>query len=72
MSVNASPEGDRMPVLEEVLAANAEYARTFGAKSELALPPDSTPPSMRVSAKATPTSSATPEAGRVTTRSALS
>ena len=28
-----------MSVLEEVLAANAEYARTFGAKSELALPP---------------------------------
>ncbi len=28
-----------MPVLEEVLAANAEYARTFGVKSELALPP---------------------------------
>ena len=28
-----------MSVLEEVLAANTEYARTFGAKSELALPP---------------------------------
>jgi carbonic anhydrase len=28
-----------MPVLEEVLAANAEYVRTFGEKSELALPP---------------------------------
>jgi len=28
-----------MSVLEEVLAANAEYARTFGAKSELTLPP---------------------------------
>ena len=28
-----------MSVLEEVLAANAEYARTFGVKSELALPP---------------------------------
>ena len=28
-----------MPVLEEVLAANGEYVRTFGDKSELALPP---------------------------------
>ena len=28
-----------MPVLDEVLAANAEYRRTFGAKGELALPP---------------------------------
>ena len=28
-----------MPVLEEVLAANAEYARTFGVKGDLALPP---------------------------------
>jgi len=28
-----------MPVLEEVVAANDEYARTFGDKSELALPP---------------------------------
>ena len=28
-----------MSVLEEVLGANEEYARTFGAKSELALPP---------------------------------
>lgn len=28
-----------MPVLEEVLAANEEYVRTFGDKSELALPP---------------------------------
>jgi carbonic anhydrase len=28
-----------MPVLEEVIAANEEYVRTFGAKSELALPP---------------------------------
>lgn len=28
-----------MPVLEEVLAANQEYVRTFGDKSELALPP---------------------------------
>ena len=28
-----------MPVLEEVLAANEEYARAFGDKSELALPP---------------------------------
>ena len=28
-----------MPVLDEVLAANEEYVRTFGAKSELALPP---------------------------------
>ena len=28
-----------MSVLEEVLTANAEYARTFGGKSELALPP---------------------------------
>ena len=28
-----------MPVLEEVLAANEEYVRTFGEKSELALPP---------------------------------
>ena len=28
-----------MPVLEEVVAANEEYARTFGDKSELALPP---------------------------------
>ncbi|MEI7759333.1 MAG: carbonic anhydrase [Thermoleophilia bacterium] len=28
-----------MPVLDEVVAANAEYVRTFGAKSELALPP---------------------------------
>jgi carbonic anhydrase len=28
-----------MPVLEEVLAANGEYARTFGDKGELALPP---------------------------------
>jgi len=28
-----------MPVLEEVLAANEEYARTFGRKNELALPP---------------------------------
>ena len=28
-----------MPVLEEVVAANEEYARTFGDKSKLALPP---------------------------------
>ena len=28
-----------MPVLEEVLAANQEYVRTFGEKSALALPP---------------------------------
>ena len=28
-----------MPVLEEVLAANEEYVRTFGDKGELALPP---------------------------------
>lgn len=28
-----------MPVLEEVLAANERYVRTFGDKSELALPP---------------------------------
>ncbi len=28
-----------MPVLEEVLAANEEYVRTFGDKSDLALPP---------------------------------
>ena len=28
-----------MPALEEVLAANEEYVRTFGDKSELALPP---------------------------------
>ncbi len=28
-----------MPILEEVLAANQEYVRTFGEKSELALPP---------------------------------
>ena len=28
-----------MPVLEEVLAANAEYVTTFGDKSDLALPP---------------------------------
>ncbi len=28
-----------MSVLEEVLSANAEYAASFGAKSELALPP---------------------------------
>ena len=28
-----------MPVLEEVVTANAQYARTFGAKSDLALPP---------------------------------
>lgn len=28
-----------MPVLEEVLAANEEYTRTFGDKAELALPP---------------------------------
>jgi carbonic anhydrase len=28
-----------MPVLEEVLAANDEYVRTFGERSELALPP---------------------------------
>jgi carbonic anhydrase len=28
-----------MPVLDEVLAANAEYVSTFGDKSELALPP---------------------------------
>ena len=28
-----------MPVLEEVLAANNEHVRTFGAKGELALPP---------------------------------
>jgi carbonic anhydrase len=28
-----------MPVLEEVVAANEEYARTFGDKGELALPP---------------------------------
>lgn len=28
-----------MPVLDEVLAANQEYTRTFGAKAELALPP---------------------------------
>jgi carbonic anhydrase len=28
-----------MPVLEEVLSANNAYAATFGAKSELALPP---------------------------------
>jgi len=28
-----------MPVLEEVVAANQEYARTFGEKGELALPP---------------------------------
>ena len=28
-----------MPVLDEVVAANQEYARTFGDKGELALPP---------------------------------
>ena len=28
-----------MPVLDEVLAANGTYASTFGAKSELAMPP---------------------------------
>jgi carbonic anhydrase len=28
-----------MPVLDEVLAANAEYAASFGAKASLALPP---------------------------------
>ena len=28
-----------MPILAEVLGANEEYAATFGAKSELALPP---------------------------------
>ena len=28
-----------MPVLDEVLAANEEYAASFGAKSELGLPP---------------------------------
>ena len=28
-----------MPVLDEVIAANEEYSRTFGDKSELALPP---------------------------------
>ena len=28
-----------MTILEEVLAANAAYAESFGAKSELALPP---------------------------------
>ena len=28
-----------MPVLDEVLSANAKYAASFGAKSELALPP---------------------------------
>ena len=28
-----------MPVLQEVLAANEEYVRTFGSKGELALPP---------------------------------
>ena len=28
-----------MPVLNEVLAANAVYASGFGAKSELAMPP---------------------------------
>ena len=28
-----------MPVLDEVIAANEEYARTFGDKAELALPP---------------------------------
>ncbi len=28
-----------MPVLDEVLAANEEYAASFGAKSELAMPP---------------------------------
>ena len=28
-----------MPVLDEVVAANEEYVRTFGDKSELALPP---------------------------------
>ena len=28
-----------MPVLEEVIAANEEYSRTFGDRSELALPP---------------------------------
>ena len=28
-----------MPVLEEVIAANEEYVRTFGSKGELALPP---------------------------------
>jgi carbonic anhydrase len=28
-----------MPVLEEVIAANEEYVRTFGDKGELALPP---------------------------------
>jgi carbonic anhydrase len=28
-----------MPVLDEVLAANEQYAASFGAKSELALPP---------------------------------
>src|SRR5207249_2594829 len=29
----------RVSVLDEVLAANQEYVRSFGAKSELALPP---------------------------------
>ncbi len=28
-----------MPAVDEVMAANAEYARTFGKKSELAIPP---------------------------------
>jgi len=28
-----------MPVLDEVIKANAEYARTFGDRGDLALPP---------------------------------
>src|ERR1700736_5410282 len=32
-------EASRMAVLDEVLSANEQYAASFGAKSELALPP---------------------------------
>src|SRR6266540_2778956 len=31
--------GNEMPVLDEVLSANARYAESFGAKGELAIPP---------------------------------
>ena len=37
--IEAFIKGTHMSVLEEVLAANAAYAATFGAKSELAMPP---------------------------------
>ena len=74
-----------MSIVEEVLAANEQYASSFGAKGELALPParrfailtcmDARLDPARYAgsrARATRTSSATPAGAPATTRSARS